>query len=281
MNVSHPYQGLDAALATKHEKGSIIAPEFLRVLGMNVIEIEVDTDELGTFSGEVERIGTPREVAIRKAKLGISKSGQPRGLASEGSIGADFYIPFINFDIETLAFVDEEFGFEIVETYRSLDITAQKIEIFSASELEDFLEKADFPNHKLIVRNENKPITFSRKGISNYEELNRAIQNGLKLHPKIIIENDFRAHCSPSRQENIKKAAEKLALRLLNLCTECKTPGWGVVDYKRGLPCQMCGLESKEAAHSEILGCTKCNFRKNGKVLAEKIDPSKCNFCNP
>ena len=100
-----------------------------------------------------------------------------------------------------------------------------------------------------------------------FEELNRAIKNGLKLHPKIIIENDFRAHCSPSRQENIKKAAEKLALRLLNLCPECKAPGWGLVDYKRGLPCQMCGLESKEAAHSEILGCTKCNFRKNGKTI--------------
>ena len=52
-----------------------------------VVAAEVDTDRLGTFTGEVERPGPPRETALMKARLGQRATGLPRALASEGVFG--------------------------------------------------------------------------------------------------------------------------------------------------------------------------------------------------
>lgn len=279
--MQHPYSEKRAVLATLHQKGELIAPEFLRAFGMVVEEVAVDTDSLGTFSGEIERIGSARDIVLNKARLGIKASGCPRGLASEGSIGADLYIPFIQSDVELIGFVDEELGIELVESFRSTDITAQTITIDSQSDLSEFLKKADFPHHKVIVRSATKPITYSVKGISTEEVLRSAIEVGLQQHPSLVIESDLRAHCSPSRSENIKRAAAKMAARLAQLCPDCSAPGWGVTDFIKGLPCSECGEMSEDALKSEILGCARCSFTREGKKLAEVIDPSRCNICNP
>ena len=279
--MQHPYSEKRAVLATLHQKGELIAPDFLQALGMVVEEVAVDTDSLGTFSGEIERIGSARDVVLNKARLGIKASGCPRGLASEGSIGADFYIPFIQSDVELIGFVDEELDIELVESYRSTDITAHTITIDSPTDLNDFLKKADFPHHKLIVRSVNKPITYCVKGISTEAVLLKAIADGLQQSPSLVVESDLRAHCSPSRAENIKKAAAKMAARLAQLCPDCSAPGWGVTSYIKGLPCAECGEISEDALKSEILGCARCSFTHEGKSLAEVIDPSRCNLCNP
>ena len=279
--MQHPYSGERAVLATLHQKGELIAPEFMQTFGMVVEEVAVDTDSLGTFSGEIERIGSARDVVLNKARLGIKASGCPRGLASEGSIGADFYIPFIQSDVELIGFVDEELGIELVESFRSTDITAHTITIDSPTDLNDFLKKADFPHHKLIVRSVNKPISYCVKGISTEAVLLQAIADGLQQHPSLVVESDLRAHCSPSRAENIKKAAAKMAARLAQLCPDCSAPGWGVTGYIKGLPCAECGEVSEDALKSEILGCARCSFTHEGKSLAEVIDPSRCNLCNP
>jgi len=97
---NHPYCGAKAVIATKHNKGILVAPAFSKHLDLTVEEVMVDTDELGTFSGEIERVGSVREVVIKKAELGMAESGSPIGIASEGSIGADPLLPFINSDIE-------------------------------------------------------------------------------------------------------------------------------------------------------------------------------------
>ena len=281
MTAFHPYSGKSVALATLHEKGALIAPAFKEILQMVVEEVAIDTDSLGTFSGEIERVGSAKETALRKARLGMEASGSMRGLASEGSIGPDFFIPFIQSDVEIITFIDDELGIELVESYRSTEITAHTITIDSAVDLSEFLKKADFPHHKLIVRTSQKPITFCRKGIATEESLHSAITEGLQQVPSLVIESDLRAHCSPSRGKNIAAAAEKLARRLRELCPECAAPGWGVVGYEKGLACAECGEISDDALKSEILGCTRCSFKQEGKTLAEVIDPSRCNLCNP
>lgn len=279
--VLHPYFGKDAVLATKHSKGMMIAPPFRELLGLHVHEIAIDTDQLGTFSGEIERVGTPREVALRKARLGMQAGECAYGIASEGSIGVDPYIPFINSDFEVIVFVDEQLGIEVAENFRSAEITAHTITVDQTSELTEFLKKADFPRHKLIVRSDDKPVSFAVKGIDTQEQLEQSLSNGLKNFPNLIVENDLRAHCSPSRQRNIAAAARKLAERLQSLCPSCETPGWGIIGFKKGLPCESCGEISLEALTSEILGCTQCNHQSAGKVLAEVLDPARCNHCNP
>jgi len=277
----HPYRGAKAVIATKHNKGNVVAPAFSKHLDLSVEEVSVDTDELGTFSGEIERVGSVREVVIKKAELGISVSGNPIGIASEGSIGADPLLPFINSDIELMALVDQERSLVIIESLRSTEIVAQTTKITKDLNITKFLTRADFPNHGLILLSEDKPVSFCIKGISDLETLEQAIQKGLKDFPSLVLENDLRAHFSPSRQKNIAALAEKLALRLSHLCTECAAPGWGVVSYKKGLPCQECGEISEEALAQEIQGCGRCELTKVGKKLAESIDPAQCQLCNP
>jgi hypothetical protein len=66
------YCGQAAVLTTKHGKDRAIARPFRASLGLVItVKDEIDTDQLGTFTGEIERVGTPREVAIRKARLGM------------------------------------------------------------------------------------------------------------------------------------------------------------------------------------------------------------------
>jgi hypothetical protein len=76
-------------LRPKHGKEAAIGPALAASPGLRVVvAAEVDTDRLGTFTGEVERPGPPRETALMKARLGQRATGLPRALASEGAFGA-------------------------------------------------------------------------------------------------------------------------------------------------------------------------------------------------
>ncbi|MBM3504468.1 MAG: hypothetical protein FJX65_11400 [Alphaproteobacteria bacterium] len=63
------YRQRRAVLATMHGKERVFARPLRVALGLELVVPEgLDTDRLGTFSGEVERVGSPWEVAIRKAR---------------------------------------------------------------------------------------------------------------------------------------------------------------------------------------------------------------------
>lgn len=63
-------------IATKHHKEKVIAPLFREQLGINckVVEI-IDTDILGTFSGEVERTSDPVSTARLKCNMAADLLG--------------------------------------------------------------------------------------------------------------------------------------------------------------------------------------------------------------
>ena len=280
---AHPYLQKKVVLTSKHEKLKLIKPAFDENVGCELFEIDLDTDKLGTFSGEVERIAPPIETAINKARLGMKETGSLIGIASEGTIGPDPVIPFIHSNIEHLVLVDDEHGVVISETYRSFDITAATITTAPGQDLTAFLQKADFPQHALIARPNTQLKTNCIKGISDLEQLTEAIETISKLSPNgfVIIESDLRAMHSPSRQKNIEEVAKLLAIRVGNLCPECDTPGWGRVDFEKGLDCSECGLKNPDAISKEILGCVKCHHRKQGRVIADSLEPAQCSFCNP
>lgn len=267
-------------MATQHDKGRLVAPHFNEILAMGLNEVLVDTDSLGTFSGEIERTGTALETAIKKARLGINSTNNLFGVASEGSVGPDPYFPFINANIETIVFVDDELEIEVHESFKSNEITAFTTST-SKNDLEAFLMKADFPNHALIV----KPQMGSgaHKGIRDIQTLQSAIKVAQQqsLDGEAIIESDLRAMCSPSRQRNISAAAAKLVKRLSCVCPECDTPGWGLVSYVRGVECSECGEFSEEAIKQEVLGCVKCEYTLPGAVINLTLDPARCMSCNP
>lgn len=267
-------------MATMHDKGRLVAGHFNEILQMRIEEVLVDTDALGTFSGEVERAGTQLETAFRKARLGLEVSKLPYAVASEGSVGPDPQIFFIKANIETMVFVDEILGIQVHESYKSNEILAFTTTTHE-DDLQDFLLKADFPNHKLIVKPNNGAGAI--KGISTYSDLEEAVKRARAISSdgEAVIESDLRAMSSPSRQRSISIVASKLAKRLSQTCPDCRTPGWGLTGYLRGVECSECGEFSKEAVRQEELGCIKCDFRTLGSVINQSLDPSECMGCNP
>ena len=267
-------------MATKHDKGKLVTQPFKEILGMQVQEVVVDTDVFGTFSGEVERVGTPLETAIKKAQLGIEATGNPYALASEGSVGPDPFFGFINANIETMVFVDDELGIQVHETIRSNEIVAFTTTT-TKNNLEEFLKKADFPNHALIVKPNSGPGAI--KGIRDLVGLEEAIKKSrdLSTDGQAIIESDLRAMCSPSRQKNIAAVGLKLVQRLSMTCPDCQAPGWGLKSYVRGVECSQCGDLSEDAISREIMGCFKCEFTVLGAVINLTLDPARCMSCNP
>lgn len=279
----HPYLNKKVVLTSKHQKLKLIEPAFDQYIGCDLFEVNLDTDQLGTFSGEIERPAAPRETAIQKARLGMKETGLLLGIASEGSVGPDPVVPFLHSNIEHLVLVDDENGIVISEIHRSLEITTATITASPDQDLTSFLEKADFPRHHLIVRPNTQMKRNCIKGISNLDDLLDAIARSSDSSPdgQVVIESDLRAMCSPSRQENIKKAAQLLAARVSQLCPECRLPGWGRVGYEKGLNCSECELKNPDAIRQEKLGCVNCDYTELGKVISSTLSPAQCNFCNP
>ena len=92
-----PYEGATFLLTTKHAKSLAIGPAIWRHLGASVLEHVADTDQLGTFSGEVAREGSALDCARRKCEWGLETLGPKAeyGLASEGSFGPHPAVPFM------------------------------------------------------------------------------------------------------------------------------------------------------------------------------------------
>jgi hypothetical protein len=74
---THPYASARIALATMHEKERALGPAFRRVLGADVVAVpELDTDALGTFSGEVPRPDALVETLAAEGRAGVPDDGR-------------------------------------------------------------------------------------------------------------------------------------------------------------------------------------------------------------
>jgi len=78
----------------------------------------------------------------------------------------------------------------------------------------------------------------------------------------------MRAMYNPTRMKVIESAAIKLANKITSCCPNCNTPGFGVTDAKRGLPCEWCRFPTRSTL-SHIYICQKCSYVKE-KNLGEK-----------
>ncbi len=283
----HPYKGKKAVLATMHGKEQAIAPPLLSILGLSTVVPEpLDTDRLGTFTGDVERPGPMLETAIAKARAGMEIAGSKLGLASEGSYGPHPHIPFIPAGVELLVLVDDARGLVLSEHLLD-DKTNYAHEVVKpGGDLQAFLKRARFPDHALIVkpntpRRKNGPI---RKGLQSERDLADAIAECSKASrdKSAMVQTDMRAHFNPTRMATLNRLAEQLARRLTCLCPECGTPGFGIVDVQKGLPCGLCGTPST-VMKSEIWGCAACDYKEHRipPDRPEYADPQWCSLCNP
>lgn len=285
-NSPHPYEGRKTALATKHQKEHVVGPPLRSAVGLEMcVPDNLDTDLLGTFSGEVARQGTPQEAALRKARLGMKAAGLRLGLASEGSFGPHPQLWLFPADHELLAFADDELGIEVVEQILSLHTNFAHHAARTLEDLKDFFARAGFPSHGLIVRpNSGLQPELLFKGIRKLDALKEAVEQCARAATDGLahVETDMRAHMNPTRQEVLREVATRLGHRLATLCPECRTPGWGLVDVVKGLPCEWCASET-DLVRMEIHGCARCEYRESYPRSdgLRTASPGNCPWCNP
>lgn len=276
------YKDQYCSLNTLHSKSKAISDPFLKILGIKIVEQNGDTDQLGTFSGEVERPGNLFEVLKKKCEMGIDLSDFKLGLASEGSFGPHPVLPFLPCDYESLIFIDKEKDFFLYESLLSEKTNYEFQNIKNEDSFFDFAKAVKFPSHGVIIRPlewDDKSIVF--KGIQTFEGFKNAFTICQKASSSKIIrvETDMRAHMNPTRMTVIRQLAKKLSLRLKILCPGCGMPGWGIVRVLKGLECTECKLPT-EKIKEETFGCVKCNFEQSFRK-EDNADPESCVFCNP
>ena len=279
----HPFYGKTVYFATKHGKEALLKP-LLAELGVNCLATLIDTDEFGTFSGEVERTGSVRETLRKKINAAADQHSEAQFiLASEGSFVPHPLIGFMQTDLESLLLWDRETGSEIYAEYLATDpIHAEKI-LGPLDDHRAFLIEIKFPDHGVIVHPERllEPLF---KGLHTMQAVEQAMLECFVASKtaRVVLMTDLRACHNATRRDAIYNAGRMLIESLNSLCPTCEYPGFTIVEGVPGLPCGDCG-EPSRIAKAVLLACPRCKTkeerpRPDGQ---REIDSSECEFCNP
>lgn len=273
-----PYRGRTVAVGTRHGKQHQFAPSFHAILGARLqTPPDLDTDSVGTFTGEIARTMTAVEAARAKARLAMAATGLPYGLASEASYG-----PLTggwSGHEELLLFCDERLGIEVLEGHRTLSVPGPAHRVSDSRQLPPAVLDS-LPGQALVVRPSAGTGAIA-KGITAADTLPRAIAAAVAASADglAVVEPDLRAHHNPSRRIILARLATSLAHRLATGCPACGTPGFGRVDAEPGLRCRVCDTPTDRVG-AEIHGCPSCEHRAI-RPVGGHAEPSDCPACNP
>jgi len=272
-----------AALGTKHHKEQVIAPLFLKELGITVeVPANFDSDAFGTFTLEIPRLGTQKETAVKKARAAMAALGLNVGIASEGAFGFHPLVPFGTASIEMVVFVDDANNLEICGFHVAAAPYAQSAEVSSLADALNFAEGIDFPAHGIVLRPSQKKYQRMVKGIVTRDALKAAANSLLTTHKTIWIETDLRAHMNASRMKNIELATRDLIENIKRQCPKCDMPGFRKTGSKPGLPCETCSRPT-DLPVADIYDCDSCGYRREVALSGSKQTASagSCDSCNP
>lgn len=277
------YQGSQVAFLTQHGKQELVQSPLEQSLGCQVIHTDAfDTDQLGTFTGDILRQGTQLEAARKKAHIGMALTGLEIGLSSEGAFGGGPFAGFIPWDTEILLWVDKINDLEIVGLAQGPAQSHQK-KIQSHDELIQFADEAKFPEHFLVVRPDHRDHEEIIKGIKDKTDLIRAFDSAKAKSSSgmVFVENDLRAFANPTRKDLIRKATENLIQKISSQCPKCDAPGFWLDRYIPGMPCSKCGAKT-HVPIAEVWFCSKCENTEERPVnQGSRADPGRCDICNP
>jgi hypothetical protein len=277
------FQTRSLVIATKHKKETVISPLIEKALGVTCfVNEDFDTDELGTFTGEIERIEDPVSTVKRKCLEAMELSQCDLGIASEGSFGAHPTFIFANADDEIMIFIDKKNNLEILAREISTSTNFNAKEIFKENELLEFATKAKFPSHGLILRKSKEENTEIFKGITNRKDLLHIYKKLSLKYPSVYVETDMRAMYNPTRMLVIESLTKKLIDKINSKCPKCNIPGFGVREVKKGLPCELCGYPTQSTL-SLFYECSQCHLIQEQMFPNNKEteDPQYCDYCNP
>jgi hypothetical protein len=269
------------AIATMHAKEKVIAPLLEKHFELTCAVPNINTDALGTFSGEIIRVGSPLDTARKKCEMAMELTGYDLAISSEGSFGAHPYIPFVSANEELVFFMDRKNDFEIIGRELTIETNLNESAVKSLEEALEFAKRVSFPEHGLIIR-EKEHAEALFKGVSDPTNYIEIIEDLLLNNSEIWVETDMRAMFNPTRMRAIEKATKDLIAKLESFCPTCQFPGFWVTKALPGLPCSLCNMPTKSTSEY-VYGCLKCDYSESkihphGKMVE---DPTYCDFCNP
>lgn len=275
-------KGKEIAIATMHGKEKAISPLLSRAFGWRAFIPSINTDLLGTFTGEIERENNMYETAKKKCELAFKVSGCDIAISSEGSFGPHPHLPFKYADEELVLLVDRKNKKEYYGVSLSENTNFSGRTVYTNEEVQEFISKVKFPEHAVIIK--DKEINFNTvyKGINTYEKLIQISEELLSHNRSLFIETDMRAMFNPLRMKVIGQATENLIKKLKSKCPECGHPGFWIKEIVRGLPCINCKLPTRSVlAHK--YACLECPCETIVELHppSKMEDPMYCNYCNP
>lgn len=277
------FEGRKMVIATKHHKEAVIAPIMNEMLGVDcVVPENYDTDVLGTFTGEVERMEDPVKTLHNKCLTAMNNFHFDLGIASEGSFGPHPHLFFVNADEEWVLLIDKKNNFEILARELTTETNFGGMRVNSEKELIDFAQQSIFPSHGLILRNAKDNSREIIKGISDWDGLLESYKKLVQTYGGAYAETDMRALYNPTRMKVIETAAKNLISKIFTCCPQCHAPGFDMKEQKKGLPCAWCGNPTGSIIN-QIYQCRPCGYSMNKSYPNGKLkeDPMYCNFCNP
>lgn len=277
------FQNRKLVIATKHEKEKVIQPILENTLGVHCfVPSNFDTDQWGTFSGEIERKEDVLNTLRKKCLYAMKENNCDLAIASEGSFGAHPSIFFAHANDEVIMLIDIKNDLEIIAREISTETNFNGTYISNTIELRTFATKANFPSHGLILKSSENNFEQAMKGIQDEKMLLEGFHDLYHKYGKVYVETDMRALYNPTRMKVIEAATIKLVNATLSQCPNCNTPGFAVTKAKDGLPCEWCNSPTRSTL-SFLSTCKKCNFASEEKYPHQKTteDPMYCDFCNP
>lgn len=277
------FAGRPLCIATKHNKDRVISSVLNSRLGVkSFVPNNLNTDLLGTFTGEVERKGDGLTMARAKCDMAMDLTGADLSVASEGSFGPHPLHPFTYVHEEILILKDRlnKFEVSVKKVSNSTNFAGSKIE--NLNELIKFAKKAMFPMHGLILKVGRDVHVDMVKGIVDWPALNSNFSKLYEKYGEVYAETDMRANLNPLRMNVISQLTLDLVGKLSSKCPSCGLPGFGITGVETGLPCEECN-NATNSTLAHVKECTSCGYTMQEMYPNDKQyeEPMHCDFCNP
>lgn len=286
--MSNIFDNQRALLVSIHGKEEAIAPVLKSEFNIDLeVSKNINTDEFGTFSGEVKRIHSQYETTKLKIAEAIKKHPQSSlFIASEGSFNPHPEAPFITLNTELLLLIDRKNDIEIEAWYNSVNTNLAQAQIKSVNELNEFAQKIGFPQHGIILKadSQSPKYFYIYKGAKSIVDLKNYYNSIINISNNITVEaeTDMRANFNPTRMKNISECATILVANMKSTCPQCEKPGFTIKSTKQGLPCKQCSMPTRSVLFA-VYQCNNCKYVEEKKYPKGKHfeDPMYCDFCNP
>ena len=214
------YAGGVIALTTRHGKERALGRVFAAGLGARLQLCDHDTDQLGTFSGEIPRLADALATCRAKALLGMEASGLRLGLASEASFGPHPAMPLLAVGQELLLFLDQERDLCVLEQRLEWRTNYSQLLLEPGAGPEAWLQQVGFPSHAVIVRPATHQPGVLFKGLGSAPAFSAALQQCRAADPggRVWLETDMRSDRNPTRLRSIRRLGLALVRRLQRTC---------------------------------------------------------------